>query len=330
MQMSNSKLRWGLLSTAKINRAVIPPIRASARGELAAVASRDLAKAQAYAAEWDIPQAFGSYEAMLESDAVDIVYISLPNGLHAEWTIRCLAAGKHVLLEKPFTTTVAEAEQVMAAAARAGKIVAEAFMYRHHPQTLKVKELVDSGAIGEVQVVKGSFTFPLTREVDPRLDPAMGGGSLWDVGCYPVSLAQYIFGDKPREVFGWQKPDPSGTDGIFVGQLRYANDRFAQFDCGFRSPYRAHAEIVGSAGAIALTEPFKPSAEALLVLRRGDALERVAVDPQPLYEGEIEDIHAAILDGRPPLIPLPVSRDQIATLCALHDSAKSGQVVEVP
>jgi len=137
--MTNNKLRWGLLSTARINRSVIPPIRASARGELVAVASRDLAKAEAYARERNIPKAFGSYEAMLESDEVDVIYVSVPNGLHAKWAIKCAEAGKHVLLEKPFTTTVAGAEQVIAAVARTGKVVAEAFMYRHHPQTLKVK-----------------------------------------------------------------------------------------------------------------------------------------------------------------------------------------------
>src|SRR3990172_8642781 len=214
------RLRWGLLSTARITRAVIPPIRASARGELAAVASRDAAKVDSYAKEWEIPKTYSSYEAMLGADDVDVVYVSLPNSLHAEWAVKSVEAGKHVLLEKPFALTVGEVDRVIDAAKRTGRVVAEAFMYRHHPQTLKVKELVDGGAIGDVSLVRASFTFTLAREQDVRLDPAMGGGSLWDVGCYPMSLAQYIFGGAPEEVFGWQKDDATRIDGTFEHRLR--------------------------------------------------------------------------------------------------------------
>jgi len=330
------KLRWGLLSTARINRAVIPPIRASARGELVAVASREAAKAEAYAKEWDIPKAFGSYEDMLASDDVDVVYISLPNGLHAEWAIKCVEAGKHVLLEKPFTITIEEADWVIAAARRTGKVVAEAFMYRHHPQTLKVKELVEGGAIGSVQLVRGSFTFTIVGGRDPRLDPTMGGGSLWDVGCYPISLAQYIFGSRPQEVFGWQVTNSSGTDGTFVGQMQYEGPRLAQFDCGFRSPFRTHAEIVGKGGTITLTMPFKPDENAGISLMRvdpqtGDATtEAVTVEPQSLYTGEVEDMHDAILKGKPPRVSLAESRDHIATIWALYESAQHGRPVAVP
>ncbi len=323
------KLRWGLLSTARINRAVIPPIRASARGELAAVASRDAAKVEAYAKEWEIPKAYSSYEAMLAAGDVDVVYVSLPNNLHAEWAVKSVKAGKHVLLEKPFALTVGEVDEVIDAAKRTGKVVAEAFMYRHHPQTVKVKELVDSGAIGDVSLVRASFTFTLAREQDVRLDPAMGGGSLWDVGCYPISLAQYIFGVAPEEVFGWQKDDASGIDGTFVGQMRYGGGRLAQFDCGFRAPFRTHAEIVGSAGTITLTTPFKPDANAQIILKREDAEEHVAVENQPLYEGEVEDMHDAILDGKPTRVSLAESRNHVATLCALYESARHGQPVRM-
>jgi predicted dehydrogenase len=327
--MAERKLRWGLLSTARINGAVIPPIRDSARGELAAVASRDLAKGQAYAKEWNIPRVYSSYEAMLAADDVDVIYISLPNSLHAEWAAKCLDAGKQVLLEKPFALTVGEVDRVMEAAARSGKVVAEAFMYRHHPQTLKVKALIDEGVIGHVMTVRSSFTFTLAREGDVRLDPALGGGGLWDVGCYPVSLAQYIFGEAPREVMGWQKLDPSGTDGLFWGQMRYGGNRVAQFDCGFRAPFRTHAEIVGSEGTITITKPFKPDAESQLLLRRGDEEERLPVDDEPLYRGEVEDMHDAILYGKPPRISLTESRNHIATIVALYDSARLGHTIGV-
>ncbi|MBI3242498.1 MAG: Gfo/Idh/MocA family oxidoreductase [Chloroflexi bacterium] len=327
--MPIKKLRWGLLSTAKINRALIPPIRASARGELAAVASRDRAKADAYAKEWNIPKAYSSYEALLADDDIDIVYISLPNSLHAEWAVKCAEAGKHVLVEKPFALTTAEVDRMTEATKRTGKVMAEAFMYRHHSQTLKVKELIESGAIGDVSLVKASFTFNLTRAVDVRLDPALGGGSVWDVGCYPISLAQYVFDGPPVEVVGWQKQDSTGVDGWFVGQLRYSGDRFAQFDCGFRSPFRTHAEIVGRAGAIMLTQPFKPDATAKLILRRNDADEVVPVAERQLYEGEVEDLHDAILNGKPPRVSLAESRGHVATLVALYESAKTGKPVRV-
>jgi predicted dehydrogenase len=326
-----TKLRWGLLSTAKINRQLIPALRASERGELAAVASRDLAKAQAYAQEWRIPQAFGSYEALLASNEIDIVYISLPNGLHAEWAVKCLAAGKHVLVEKPFALTVADVDSVIDAAKRTGKVAVEAFMYRHQPQILKIKELVESGALGTISLVRGSFSFFLTNEDDPRLNPAMGGGSLWDVGCYPVSLAQHIYGDKPQEVFAWQQTDSTGIDLTFTGQLRYAQGGLAQIDSGFRALYRTQVEVVGTTGTLT-TRPFRPdlnyNGEVALTLNRGDRDEIIYVPNNPLlFAAEVEDLHTAILTGQPPRISLTESRNHVATLVALYQSARSGQPV---
>jgi predicted dehydrogenase len=168
--MPDRTLRWGLLSTARINRSLIPPLRASGRNTLVAVASRDAARGRAHAQEWDIKGVFDSYEAMLASPDVDVIYNPLPNSLHAEWTIKALRAGKHVLCEKPLTTRVEDVDAIAAAARETGKVVAEAFMYRHHPQTLKVKELIDGGAIGEVRLVRGSFTFTLTDPTNVRVN----------------------------------------------------------------------------------------------------------------------------------------------------------------
>jgi D-xylose 1-dehydrogenase (NADP+, D-xylono-1,5-lactone-forming) len=327
-----TKLRWGLLSTARINRSVIPPIRASDRGELAAVASRNAAKGEAYAKEWNIPKTFGSYEAMLESDEVDIVYNSLPNGLHAEWSIKAMEAGKHVLLEKPFTVSVAEADAVIETAKRTGKVIAEAFMYRHHPLTFKLKELIDSGAVGTVKLVKSTFTFSIDDETDVRLDPNLGGGSLWDVGCYPMSFAQYVFGQPATEVFAYQWTDPSGTDGTLVGQLRYGRGQIAQIEGGFRTPYRTEAEIIGDKGTLTLTRPFRPDMGdgALISLYNGETHVNVPVDDQPmLYSGEVEDMHDAILNGTPSRVTLAESRGHIATICALYESAASGKPVQI-
>ncbi len=324
-----TKLRWGLLSTARINRAVISPIRASERGELVAVASRDAAKAAAYAKEWGIPKSFGSYEAMFASDEVDVIYNSLPNSLHAEWTIKALEAGKHVLLEKPFTTSVADADAVIAAAKRTGKVVAEAFMYRHYPTATKAKELAESGVIGTVKLVKATFTFSIDNENDPRLDPTMGGGALWDVGCYPISFAQNIFGPA-KEVFGYQLTDPSGTDGTYVGQMNYGNGRLAQIEAGFRTPYRTYAEIVGNKGTITVNHPFRPDQhdDTAITVYTGEKTETYPIEKTDLYTGEVEDMQDAILNGKPNLVTLAESRAHVSTICALYESAKTGQPVK--
>ena len=195
--MNMSRLRWGLLSTARINRLIIPAIRASARSEVTTVASRSLEKARAYAAEWNIPRVLGSYEALLDDPDIDVIYISLPNSLHVEWTVRALEAGKHVLCEKPLALSVADVDRIVAAAvARTGRTATEGFMYRHHPLTHAVEAIVKSGRLGAIRGFKGAFTFPLTRDGDVRLDPALGGGSLWDVGCYPVSYTCLLAGER--------------------------------------------------------------------------------------------------------------------------------------
>ena len=192
------KVRWGLLSTANINKKVIPAIRRAKESELAAVCSREKSNHIAYAKEWKIPLAFGSYQEMLESDQVDAVYISLPNHLHAEWTVRALQAGKHVLCEKPFAISLEEVDQMIAASRQTGRCLAEAFMYLHHPQMAVVKEWVDSGRLGEITLVRGVFNFKMDNLENVRLEPAYGGGCLWDVGVYPLSFAQYVFGGRRR------------------------------------------------------------------------------------------------------------------------------------
>jgi predicted dehydrogenase len=322
-------LRWGLLGTARINRALIPPLRASPRNELAAVASRTPERAQAYAREWGIPRAFGSYQALLADPGIDVIYNSLPNALHAEWTIRAAQAGKHVLCEKPLAVTVEDVEAVAAAARRAGVVVAEAFMYRHHPQTLKVKELVEQGAIGPLRLVRGSFTFTLTRPSDVRLDPALGGGCLWDVGCYPINYARYVAGSEPREVFGWQMTGPSGVDEVFVGQMRFAGEAWAQFDAAFRLPFRVQMEIIGGAGVITVPQPYKPGENERLLLKRGDETQTIVVPGQELYLGEVEDMADAVLLGRPPRIGLADSRGNVTAILALLRSAREGRPVNL-
>ena len=328
--MTDRLLNWGFLSTARINRALIHPLNASPRNRLLAVASRSKSTAELYALEWKIPRAYGSYEALLEDPEIDVIYNPLPNHLHAEWTIKALQAGKHVLCEKPFALSLAEVEAMSAAARQTGKVLAEAFMYRHHPQTLKAQAIVNSGALGRLQLIRGAFTFTLNREGNFRFNKEMGGGSLWDVGCYPISYARALVGAEPLEVFGWQVNGPGGADLTFVGQMRFENGVHAQFDSGFSSPFRAYMEIVGSEATLNIPVPFKPGRNEIMHLHRGEALERIKIPGQDLYSGEVEDMAEAVLLGKPPLISLEDSRGNVAAILALLESARSGKPVDIP
>ena len=321
-------VRWGLLSTANVNRHLIPAIRASERGELVAVASRSQKSADEYARQWDIPKTFGSYEALLESDAVDAVYISLPNHLHAAWSIRALHNGKHVLCEKPFTISLAEMDAVMEAAAETGNVIAEAFMYRHHPQTKLVGDWIRDGRLGAISVLRGVFTFKMGSRENVRLVPEYGGGCLWDIGIYPLSYAQVVFGGPPSVVEGLQDLGPSGVDEAFAGQMRYPGGELAQIGSSFRTPYHTAIEIWGSEGRLHLTRPFSVVEEGVVIFypAQGEP-QQLDVPRQQLYLGEVEDMHAAILDGAEPLIPLQDTRDHVRTALALYASARSGQVV---
>lgn len=322
-------LNWGLLSTAKINRALIKPLRASKRTRLLAVASRSISSAESYAYEWKIPRAHGSYEALLADPEIDVIYNSLPNHLHAEWTIKALHAGKHVLCEKPFALTLGEVDAMSQAARETGKVLAEAFMYRHHAQTLKVKEIVDSGVLGKIQLIKGAFTFTLTREGNYRWMEELGGGSIWDVGCYPISYARMITGAEPVEVFGWQVTGQGGSDESFIGQMRFKDGIHMQFDCGFTSPSRSYMEIVGTDAALNIPIPFKPGRKNEIQLTRNENIQRIKIKGDELYLGEVEDMCDAILNNQSPRIPLTDSYGNIGVILALLQSAKSGKSISL-
>jgi predicted dehydrogenase len=323
-------IRWGLLSTANINRRLIPAIRASARGELVAVASRTAESAAAYASEWGIPHPFASYEAMLASDLIDAVYIALPNHLHAEWSIKAMRAGKHVLCEKPFAISLAEVDEMTAVAAQTGRVLAEAFMYRHHPQTKLAKEVVDSGRLGQLLHLQATFNFTMNDPANVRLKPEWGGGALWDVGIYPVSLAQTIMGGLPERVMGTQWVGQTGVDEVFTGQLVYSGQRVAHITGAFCLPWHTYAEMTGTAGRLVLTRPFvgqEQPERSLTLYPTNGAPEEIAVPEEYLYQGEVEDMHDAILDGRAPYLSLAETRHHIQTVLALYESARTGQVV---
>ena len=327
--MKSGILKWGLLSTAHINEAVIPVLRGSSRNQLEAVASRELVTAQRYAKEQEIPRAHGSYEALLEDPEIDVVYISLPNHLHAEWSIKALQSGKHVLCEKPLALTVSEVDAMSEAAAGAKKALAEAFMYRHHTQTLRVQELVKSGAVGNLQLVKGAFTFTIQRAVDIRLTRGTGGGSVWDVGCYPISYARMIAASEPTDAFGWQTLGQGGVDESFQGMLRFGSGVRAGFDCGFRSPGRSWMEIIGDEGVLTIPKAFKPGRNESVTLTKNETSQAIHIDGEELYQGEIEDMADAILEGKAPRVSLEDSRGNVETIVALLQSASQGKPVRL-
>ncbi len=328
------KVRWGLVSTARINRRFIPAVRESKRGELVAVASRTLEKAQSYADEWGIPQAFGSYQDMFDSGEVDAVYVSLPNRLHASLSIQALNSGMHVLCEKPFAVTVDDVDAMFEAGKKNGRNIAEAFMYRHHTQCKKIGELIAAGKLGEVTSLSASFSFPITTEAvggkrNVRLESELGGGAVWDVGVYPISLAQFVFGGPPEQVWGVQNSQFE-IDMNFAAQMSYRGGRTAHFTCSFDTAFQTRAEIRGTLGRLELTRPFTgphdPEGSILLFDRAGNS-EKIEIDEEYLYLGEVRDMNDAILDGTPNFLTADETRNHIKTALALYQSAKENRIV---
>ena len=327
--MNRKPLNWGLLSTARINRSLIPALRASKRNHLLAVASRSQESADAYAGKWKIPRGYGSYADLLADPEIDVVYNSLPNHLHAEWTIKAVEAGKHVLCEKPIALSVEEVDAISDAAKTHGRVVTEAFMYRHHPQTLKVQGIVNSGSLGTLKLLRGSFSYVINPEGNIRVDPALGGGSIWDVGCYPISYMRAVLGAEPLDVFGWQLTGPTGIDDTFVGQLRFAGDVYGQFDSSFVIPFHVYMEFVGSKGTLIVPNPYKPGVNEKIFLVREGKTETIKIKGQELYLGEVEDMADAILLGKEPRISRTDSRANVAVITALLESARTSKPVKI-
>jgi D-xylose 1-dehydrogenase (NADP+, D-xylono-1,5-lactone-forming) len=313
--------KWGVISTAHINRLVLAGARESDRVDVVAVASRDQARAEAYAKEWEIERAYGTYEALLADPDVEAVYISLPNSLHVEWSIRSLEAGKHVLCEKPFDRRASEVERAFDAADSAGRLLSEAFMYRHNPQTRRLRELLDEGVVGNVRLVRSAFCFKLEELGNVRLAADLDGGALMDVGCYCVSGSRLVAGE-PEVVFGQQVVGESGVDVLFAGSMRFPGDVVAQFDCSFVSPDRDELEIVGDEGSLFLDDPWHARTPAI-EHRRERRVEQIVLQPDDSYRLELENLSDAIEGEAEPLLGREDAVGQARTLEALYRSAET-------
>jgi xylose dehydrogenase (NAD/NADP) len=318
-------VRLGLLSTARINDEILQGAAPSDAVEVVAVGSRDRARAETYATEKGIPRAHGSYEELLADPEVDAIYNSLPNSLHVPWTLRAVEAGKHVLCEKPFDRRPAEVERAFDAAGAAGLIVMEAFMYRHHPQTKKLRELVVSGAIGDVLKMRSHFTFLLEEQSDVRMSPELDGGSLMDLGCYCVSGSRLIAGE-PESVEGRQVVAGTGVDLRFSGRLRFAAGIEAEFECGFDAPRSSRLEVEGTEGTALVRDPWGCSEHAV-ELRRNCKTARVEVEDADRYRLQLENFAAAIEGKEEPLLGRADAIGQARTIEALYRSAETGEGV---
>ncbi|MDQ5834014.1 MAG: Gfo/Idh/MocA family oxidoreductase [Actinomycetota bacterium] len=316
-------MNLGLLSTARINEKLAAGAGLVDEVHVVAIGSRDLVRAEAQAASLGVERALGSYEAVLEDPDVDAVYVALPNSMHVDWSIRALEAGKHVLCEKPMARSVEPVERAFDAAESAGRVLAEAFMWRHHPQAHKLVELLPG--VGELRLVRASFSFPLKGTGDLRASAPLEGGALMDVGCYCVSGARLVAGE-PVQVFGVQTTG-GGVDVRFSGVLRFEGDVLAEFDCGIDMANRHSLEVVGSEGSLFLADPWH-SREAVLEVRAADgSVEEVRAEEADPYACELRDFAAAVAGEREPLLGRADAVGQARVIEALYRSAESGELV---
>ena len=336
--MADRKLRWGVLSTAKIGvKAVIPAIQQSNNGVVAAIASRDATRAQETAKSLGIARAFGSYDAMLESSDIDAVYIPLPNSQHREWTIRAAERGKHILCEKPFALNAAQVDEMIAAAKQHRVLLMEAFMYRFHPQFAKLKSLIAAGAIGQVQTIRSAFCFLRNRPDDIRIKKETGGGALMDVGCYCVNMARLVTDAEPLQVqAGVVMHENKEVDDTFAAVMRFPGDVIAVFDCSFRTDYREWLQVQGTEGRLDVSRPIKPMNQpAEIILSRGekaDATFESTTYTAPAanhYQLMVEHFADAVLNGAPLRYPPELDRGNMRAIDALYESARNGRAVEI-
>lgn len=300
------KVRWGILSTANIGRKVIPAIHESLNGVVAAVASRSLERAQGFAAEQGIPTVYGSYEELIESEEIDAIYNPLPNSMHAEWSIKCAQAGKATLCEKPFASDAAEAQTIVDAFHSHDVLLAEAFMYRFHPQHARAKSIVAEGGIGDLKVISSSFTFYISDEANIRLSKALAGGGLMDVGCYCINLMRFMTGEEPEMATAVGNiGSRTGVDEILAGTLKFPSGVIGHFDCGLRAHRQQSYRLKGATGSIDVLSSFTPDKQKDTIVQhwQGDQLTEHVIPPVDHYQLMVEDFADALLTARAPRFP---------------------------
>lgn len=320
-----NRVNWGILSTAKINRAVIPPIKEFEHANLYGVASRKEEKAAAYAAEYGFEKSYGSYQALLDDPNIDAVYISLPNGMHYEWIMKALDRGKHVLCEKSITTRADEIREIKHVAREKKLWVMEGFMYRYHPFFQKIKQYAQSDRVGEIQNIQISRAAWQRNPQDIRLQPELGPGVMGDVGCYCLNFCRTIMDSEPKSWDAHVRYNERGVDMEALIRLIFSPKKTAQIFCSFTTN-GSFASIIGTNGRLNIIEPFwvrEGEREFLYISDDGQKQERVKVAAGKTGHAlEIEDFTMAILENRPPFLSLD---DSIGNLTILQDVVENGK-----
>jgi predicted dehydrogenase len=317
-------LRWGILSTANIGvKTVVPAIQRAEGCEVVALASRDQAKAQEISSTLSIPKAYDSYEALLADAEIDAVYNPLPNSLHREWSEKALRAGKHVLCEKPLGLSAAEAVEMAEVAEGSGRTLMEAFMYRFHPRFEKLKELLTGGAIGELRLLSSAFTFHVKDAANIRLDPELGGGALYDVGCYCVNIIRTLAGEEPTQVTAQAHWTERGVDDTLVGTLRLGNV-LAHFDCSLSMTSQAFVRLLGTEGVLEATSPFVVGSGPVPITEKHEGQEDIVhtVPGADEYQLMAEHFADCVLHGKPLKYPVSDAIANMRVMDALYKAAK--------
>jgi D-xylose 1-dehydrogenase (NADP+, D-xylono-1,5-lactone-forming) len=335
--MTQPPLRIGILSTAKIAQAFVSGVRSCSTVVVTAVASRDAARAERFARELGIERSYGSYESLLADSKIDAVYVALPNSLHAEWSIRAAEAGKHVLCEKPLSATAVEARAMFGAAQKHGVYLREGYPYRAQPQTLKLRELLDAGALGKIQLIQASFGFTMSDGANIRLDPVLAGGALMDAGSYPVSLVRMVAKERPTRVHAVAQWTDSGVDRTLAATIEFPGGLLAQISCSFATSVYRQALIAGTEATVQTTffNHPSPAAPPVLNMRRGKtwdtAAEIIEVAATNGFLAETEAFERLVRQGPAHWTGASPeeSIDIMLTLEAILRSARTGKTVEI-
>lgn len=327
------KLRWGVLSTAKIGRTkVIPAIQSSLYGDVVAISSRNATNAQQVADELGVARAHASYEALLADPEVDAIYNPLPNHLHVPWSIKALEAGKHVLCEKPLGLNAADIQPLLDAAQRYPHLkVMEAFMYRFHPQWDKAHELVTNGSIGQVRSIHSHFSYNNREQENIRNNADMGGGALMDIGCYSISLSRYLFQSEPLRVFGHIMPYPGYEVDCFVSGIMEFADGTATFTASTKIEGHQYMEASGESGSVFLPVPFSPVADTTtkLLIKRNDHREELVIPSCDHYRNMADAFAASVFNQQPVPTPLSDALANMKIIDAVFASAAKGTWVNL-
>jgi D-xylose 1-dehydrogenase (NADP+, D-xylono-1,5-lactone-forming) len=319
-------MRLGLLSTAQINGLLVAGAHEADGVEVVAIGSRERRRAEAQARELGVPRAHSSYEELLADPDVDAVYVALPNSLHVEWSLRALDAGRHVLCEKPLSRHPDDVTRAFDAAERGGLVLAEGFMWRHHPQAQRLLELLEQ--IGELRLIRASFSFLLEGGGDVRLQEALEGGALMDVGCYCLSAARLIAGE-PLAVSAQEVRGRDGVDIRLTALLRFGGDVLATIDCGLDLAARDELEVTGTTGVLWLDDPWHARSPAIELRRAGGPVERIAIEGSNPYACELEDFAAAVAGERAPRFGRADAVAQARAIAAVYTSAEANEPTEV-